>query len=122
MKYLSGYLSERYNMAAAALEDRVEDRVSTYMEEILDHEVMGYSEKYLVKNVQNHLQKAEYVLLPVWLLNYRYNGKNYTFAMNGQTGKIVADRPISKGKTAGVFFLSFLVMYILIMIIGGLIG
>lgn len=122
MKYLSGYLSERYNMAAAALEDRVEDRVSNYMEEILDNEVMAYSEKHLIKDVKSHVQKAEYVLLPVWFLNYHYNGKNYTFAMNGQTGKIVADRPISKGKTAGVFFLTFIVMYVLIMIIGGLIG
>lgn len=122
MKYLSGYLSERYNMTAEALEERVENRVNAYVEDILGKEVRGYSEKYLTKNIKNHPQKAEYVLLPVWLLNYRYNGKNYSFAMNGQTGKIVADLPVSKGKAAGVFVLTFIIMYLLILIIGGLIG
>ena len=39
---------------------------------------------------------AEYALLPVWLLHVRWNGKLYTFAMNGQTGKLVGDLPLSK--------------------------
>lgn len=122
MDYLSGYLSERYNMAAAALEERAKSRVDTYIEEILSEETAGYEEKHLKKRVNNRLEQVHYVLLPVWMLNYRYKGKNYSFAMNGQTGKIVADLPVSKGKAAGVFVVTFAVMYVLIMIIGGLIG
>ncbi|MDO4555978.1 MAG: hypothetical protein Q4B70_12645 [Lachnospiraceae bacterium] len=121
MDYLSGYLSERYNMAAAALEERVGGRVEEYMEEILAGEVSGYSEKHLKKNVQDQVAKEYYALLPVWLLNYRYRGKVYSFAMNGQSGKIVADLPVSAIKTAGVFLVSFVVMYLITMIIGGLI-
>ena len=30
-------------------------------------------------------------LLPVWFLNTKWNGKTYSFAMNGQTGKIIGD-------------------------------
>ena len=40
--------------------------------------------------------KAKYALYPVWLLNTTYQGKQYTFAMNGQTGKFVGDLPLDK--------------------------
>ena len=40
--------------------------------------------------------KARYALYPVWLLNTSWNGNQYTFAMNGQTGKFVGDLPVDK--------------------------
>ena len=39
-----------------------------------------------------------YALLPVWLLATRWNGQNYLFAMNGQTGKLIGDLPVSMGR------------------------
>ena len=42
-------------------------------------------------------------LLPVWMVHYDYNNTGYTFAMNGQTGKVVGKPPISKGKVAAWF-------------------
>jgi hypothetical protein len=41
--------------------------------------------------------KAKYALYPVWMLSATYKGKPYTFAMNGQTGKLVGDLPMDKG-------------------------
>ena len=41
--------------------------------------------------------KAKYALYPVWLLNTTWRGQQYTFAMNGQTGKFVGDLPSDKG-------------------------
>ena len=35
----------------------------------------------------------KYALYPVWILASKWNGKNYTFAMNGQTGKMTGDIP-----------------------------
>lgn len=46
-----------------------------------------------------------YVLYPVWLLNTSWNGKKYTFAMNGQTGKFVGDLPLDK-RAYWTYFLS----------------
>jgi len=36
--------------------------------------------------------------MPVWILNYKYLGKTYTFAMNGQTGKVAGEPPVSRVK------------------------
>ena len=48
-------------------------------------------------NIRLQNGKAKYALYPVWLLNTTWNGKQYTFAMNGQTGKLVGDLPMDKG-------------------------
>ena len=42
-------------------------------------------------------------LLPVWMLNPRWNGKNYMFAMNGQTGRMVGDLPVDRKRFWGLF-------------------
>lgn len=38
---------------------------------------------------------SDLVLLPVYLLSYRYGGRLYRFLLNGQTGKAVGDKPLS---------------------------
>ena len=36
-------------------------------------------------------------LMPVWLITTEKEGKTYTFAINGQTGRIAGDLPVDKG-------------------------
>ena len=116
MEYLSGFLSERYNMKSDALRDRVESRVDQYMEEILTQEIAGYTEKNIRQNISHHLSKVHYVLLPVWLLNYHYKDKDYTFTVNGQTGKVVADPPIGASKVAAVFAFCFALLFVFVLL------
>lgn len=47
--------------------------------------------------------RTQYALMPVWMLSTRWNGKNFLFAMNGQSGKMTGDLPVSTPKTAGLF-------------------
>lgn len=47
--------------------------------------------------------KVHYALMPVWMLNTKWHGKDFLFAMNGQTGKLVGDLPVSWGKFWGMF-------------------
>ena len=46
-------------------------------------------------------------MYPMWLLNVKYEGKLYRFAMNGQTGKFVGDLPTDKGKLIKIMLLVF---------------
>ena len=41
--------------------------------------------------------------MPFWFLNYKYAGKTYTFAMNGQTGKVAGTPPVSRFKLVLIF-------------------
>ena len=42
------------------------------------------------------MRRARYVLLPVYLLNLSFEGQDYHFAVNGQTGKVVGTLPEDK--------------------------
>jgi Zn finger protein HypA/HybF involved in hydrogenase expression len=42
-----------------------------------------------------YCQSYKLVLFPVWITSLRYKGKSYRLLVNGQTGKVAGDRPLS---------------------------
>ena len=40
--------------------------------------------------------RGRLALVPVWILNTRWNGQIFTFMMNGQTGEFIGDLPMDK--------------------------
>ncbi len=101
--YLSGFLAEKYDVSAEDDENRANLRMNNSLKQSLTSTINGI----LVtskEDIKCKIENVDYVLLPVWMLNTFIKDKAYTFAMNGQTGKIVGDIPISKGK-AICFFL-----------------
>lgn len=95
--YLAGYLADKHDVTAEESIERANTRVRRSTEEAFRNTVQGYA-TVMPENsrIQLHGGKAKYALYPVWLLNTTWNGKKYTFAMNGQTGKFVGDLPVDK--------------------------
>ncbi|PTY80620.1 hypothetical protein B5V89_00625 [Heyndrickxia sporothermodurans] len=99
--YLAGYIAERYNYSDEELLPRAKDKISGYIDSYVSSTFSGYhSVSYRNKQVDTRNVKSDYVLLPVWMVSYDYNKSEHTFAMNGQTGKVVGKPPTSKGKVA----------------------
>ena len=99
MAYLSGFLADKYDVEARSGEARIRVRVGNTFDEKLAATMSGYATVVpTTKNLRVDHNQAKYVLLPVWVLNSVYHGKTYTFAMNGQTGKITGELPIDKGR------------------------
>ena len=95
--YLAGYLADKYDVDAETAKPRAQARMETGTRETLRQTVTGYDGvTEQGADVQITHGKARYVLLPVWLLHTRYENKDYTFAMNGQTGRMVGDLPMSR--------------------------
>ena len=120
--YLSGYLADRYDVTAEESVGRANDRVRRSTEDAFISTAVGYATVYPQNtNIQLVGGKARYALYPVWLLNTTWEGKGYTFAMNGQTGKFVGDLPVDKsaywrwllGLTGGLTLASFAVQFLL---------
>ncbi len=103
--YLAGYLADTYDVDSQASMERANERIKRSTEEAFASTVMGYT---TVVPVSSHVSlqngSAKYALYPVWLLNTVWNGKNYTFAMNGQTGKLAGDLPLDKAAYAKWLF------------------
>ncbi len=106
--YLSGYLADKYDVDATACQPRANERIKTSMQDMLRDTVQGYTTCMPDGcNVRLAKGKTQYALLPVWVLNTRYRDKIYSFAMNGQSGKLIGDLPLDVTRaalfTAGVF-------------------
>jgi len=98
--YLPGFYAERYNQTPLELSEGVSNRMKNYAEETVKILSCGqYDEVRFNTGFSNASEfKHSYALLPVWFMNYQYEGINYGFAINGQTGEACGDLPYSKAK------------------------
>lgn len=61
----------------------------------------------------------KHVLLPVWILAYRYGGKPYRVVVNAVTGQVNGERPYSPIKIAIAVFFGIVVAIVLAVLFGG---
>lgn len=95
--YLAGYLADKYDVMADESITRANERIKRSTEQIFASTVHGYATVTPESsNIRFQNGLVRYALYPVWLLNTVWENKNYTFAMNGQTGKFVGDLPLDK--------------------------
>ncbi len=97
--YLLGYMADKYDVSAEDSFPRAETRVKNSTEDAFRSTVVGYTTVTpKMSNIRADKGKYKYALLPIWMLNTKYNGEIYTFAVNGQTGKVSGRLPIDKKK------------------------
>ena len=107
MPYLQGYVSKKRDIDREALSGEVKGRMNSYAKTILER-TTSY-DSLMVKGLDVAILYSpwEYSLMPVWILTYkkRHNSdrkkdKTYVYAMNGSTGKVYGELPVSAFKLA----------------------
>ncbi|WP_049895833.1 hypothetical protein [Oribacterium sp. NK2B42] len=112
--YFSGYLADRYDVKESDAQPRANERVQNSFRSKMRDAVNGYTEvtqKSESINLTN--AKAEYAMLPVWMMTTKYEGKSYTFGINGQSGKLVGSLPIDMGKYYKYMGIAWLIAFII---------
>ena len=93
--YLAGYLADKFDVTSDSCKTRANDRIRTSTESYFASTTAGFMTVVPERsNIRYRDSRVRYALLPVWMLTTRYQDKVYTFAMNGQTGKMVGNLPI----------------------------
>ena len=119
--YLSGFLAEKYDVEDEKAVEDAKSRADKTTKNVLNNSLGYYTIKtVLSQSYTDNIDKTEYVLLPVWMVNVKYNEKFYTFAMNAQTGEFVGNIPADKKKAfllgiaifVGVTLLVLLITYL----------
>lgn len=115
--YLAGFLADKYDVSEETGLERVSGRTNDTAVNLIKDTV--HHESVSVKNNQLSVRqkKAYYLLLPVWMVSIKYKEKNYIFAMNGQTGKIIGDIPIGI-KEAIIWAISIFVVLFILALLG----
>ncbi len=106
--YMPGFVANRYDEDAEACRDRAQKRIDSSVEQALRESIEGYDTVSCEScDVEKKWADPVYALMPVWMLGTTWEGQQFLFAMNGQTGRLVGDLPIDKKKRAliglGVF-------------------
>lgn len=103
--YLTGFAADKYDVTAEDAMPRATERVREGTVNKFAETVSGY-DHLSASNVQLGLKKTshEYAFFPTWLVNTKWNGKTFLFAVNGETGLVKADLPCSVGKMLIWFF------------------
>lgn len=117
--YLSGFLSEKYDMTSEEVSNEAQNRAKNTFIEEMKKDIKGYYTTIIPINNSINLNntKQVYVLLPVWMLNVKYKDKIHTIAMNGQTGKMVGNIPIDYKKAIFIWILIFVITFIIAFVI-----
>lgn len=126
--YLSGFTAKKRDLSSLDLADEVRYKMLNYSSEILKAD--ANKQNYTTVTV-NHADinikdsKWEYGLCPVWVLTYRKRNKKkdkvYTYGMNGHTGKVYGELPVSVPKLALLFTAIAAPLTALLTFLGGLI-
>lgn len=100
MSYLSGIDAEKYDMDKNAVLPYLRTTLGAESAEAVTESLKRTYKSVRVTSKTAFTQRIDwlYTLLPVWFMNYRYKDKDYTFVMNGQTGKYSGSLPLSKLK------------------------
>lgn len=97
--YFSGYLADKYDVTSKDSEPRANERVQNTFRSKMRDEVKGYEGvNQKAESISLSRGKSEYAMLPVWMMSGQFEGKTYQFAVNGQSGRLVGELPVDKGK------------------------
>ena len=102
--YLPGFLADRYDEDDKKCAARVLTRMKNSTAAALHDTLGGYTGvQTLSEQLDPRTLEPHYALLPVWMLHTRWKEQDFLFAMNGQTGKLIGDLPVDKGRVAAWF-------------------
>jgi len=118
--FLAGWLSEEYSVQReTALEickaeflRREEQNVAQFLP----------GDTYSSLRVQSTFEdvNSDLILLPIYLLSYRYHNKLYRFLLNGQTGKVSGEKPVSWRKIVAAVIAGVALVLLVLLLVGAL--
>lgn len=97
--YMAGFVAEQTDDDEEVISNRAELRAKQSMTEKAKSQFSEILSKRVINEQHTIADKStEYAMLPIWLLNVKHGDKKYTFAVNGQTGKVTGVLPLNVGK------------------------
>jgi DNA-directed RNA polymerase subunit RPC12/RpoP len=94
-QYLSGWRAEQYQIGLENGWRIGKSRVEDFEQSACIQQIPGDTYQDLHVNTTITDITFKHVLLPVWIASYPYKGKVYRYMVNGQTGEVQGEKPVS---------------------------
>ena len=92
---LAGFLAQTYDVELEPAFRDAKLRIDKAIRSAVEHHIGGDTQR--IHRIDSKYDPITYkhLLLPVWLLAYKYKGKSYQTAINAMTGEVQGERPYS---------------------------
>lgn len=96
--YMAGYYADTFDVKQDELEEVAIARSKVMYECEVKKTIRASNISALTSDAEVMINQADYIMLPVWFMTFRYKNEPYTILVNGQTGKIIGGVPYFKRK------------------------
>lgn len=92
---LAGYLAETYKISLKKGFGEAKGRIDGALRQDVKRRIGGDDQRIHSVSTRYNALTYKHLLLPVWLLTYRYHEKPYRVVVNAATGEVQGERPYS---------------------------
>ena len=114
--YLSGFVVEHYQVVLIDAAKRAREAMQQQLLGLCARQVPGDTYRNLRIDPHYAGQTFKHILVPVWLLSYKYARRSYQLLVNGYTGEIAGRYPKSAWKIAGLAAVAALILLVLFLL------
>jgi DNA-directed RNA polymerase subunit RPC12/RpoP len=115
--FLSGWGAEAYNIDLAEGWTVGQEIIHKDVREACVKEIPGDTYRNLQVKTAFSNMTYKHVLFPVWIASYRYKDKPYRFLVNGQTGEVQGQAPISWIKVVLVILVVLIILAVIFLLL-----
>lgn len=115
--YLAGHEAERYAVDLAEGWDRARTGLAAEIRSACARRVPGDTHTALRVRTTYRDMTWKHLLLPMWIVAYRYRGKTWRIVVNGQTGQVDGEAPLSWTKILGLVLIIVAVVAVVAVVV-----
>jgi len=115
--YLAGWLAEEYSVDRDAALDACQAEFSRRQQQDVAAFLPGDTHRNPRLHTEFTQVTSDLVLLPIYLLSYRHQERIFRFLINGQTGRVDGDKPVSWRRISGAVTVGVIAVLILILLL-----
>ncbi|MDX2147162.1 MAG: hypothetical protein SFZ23_06530 [Planctomycetota bacterium] len=116
-EYLSGFSAESYQIDLSEGFAAAQQRMQPTIHATICADIGGDEQRVDWMSVHHDAITFKHLLLPVWLLAYRFKSKAYRTFVNARTGEVQGERPYSWGKISVAIIGLIVVVAILVLLL-----
>ena len=98
--YLTGWMAEEYSIGIHEGWRKARSKLNQEVQRRCARDIPGDTHRFLNVTTTFSDLKYKHILLPIWSASYHYKKKLYHFLINGQTGEVQGEKPLSWIKIA----------------------
>jgi ribosomal protein S27E len=115
--YVRGWTVERYQVDLRQASQTSKQQMDAAIHRLCSDDVPGDTQRNLQVHADYRGRTFKHILVPVWLVSYTYGRKSYQVVVNGYTGTMAGEHPLSWVKIA-LAVLAAIVVILLVLALG----